>query len=305
MHHTIHTIDLRFLKISKMIAVYAVPVGDGGFALIETGPASTVRRLERGLNAVGLGLEGLQAIFVTHVHLDHSGGAGTLARRVGCPVYVHPQGASHLVDPSKLLASAKRLYGRMMKPLWGTTESVPEELVRPLESGATARVDSTEIRAWHTPGHAVHHVAWQVDDAVATGDVGGVRFPGCTRVVPPMPPPDIDVESWCESIDLLRQLEPARLFLTHFGGYDDPVRHLDELETRIRRWSEIGTSVYEAGGATEDLARELGQLDAHELRSSRLGLFARLRYQKLCPMDANAVGLFRSLSRLRSDPTTR
>ncbi len=297
MHPTIHTIDLKYLKISKIISVFAVPTGDDGFVLLETGPASTVRRLERGLHGEGLELERLRAIFLTHVHLDHSGAAGALARRVGCPVYVHPKGAHHLVDPSRLLASARRLYGPMMRPLWGTTESVPEELVRPVGSGDPVRVDGVEVFGWHTPGHASHHVAWQVGDAVVTGDVGGVRFPGCSHVVPPMPPPDIDVGRWRESIDLVRSLEPGRLLLTHFGGYDDPGRHLDELEDRVRRWSEIGESVRAAGGTVKDLARELGQLDSRELKASGADLFTTQRYRKLCPMGANAVGLFRSIAK--------
>lgn len=300
MGQIVHTIDLRFLRIRKLISAFAVPTGGGGFVLIETGPASTLENLERGLRRVGLVLESLRAVFVTHVHLDHSGGAGTLARRVGCPVHVHPRGVAHLVDPSRLLASARRLYGRMLKPLWGTTEGVPEELVRPVESEETVRIDGTVIRACHTPGHAHHHVAWLVGDAVATGDVAGVRFPGCAHVVPPMPPPDIDIGLWLGSIDELRRLEPRRLLVTHFGAHDDPGRHLDELEGRIRHWADVGETVCGSGGSVDDLARRLSQLEARELHSSGVGLFDRLRYRTLGPMRANAVGLFRSLDGNRS-----
>jgi glyoxylase-like metal-dependent hydrolase (beta-lactamase superfamily II) len=280
-----------------MIAAYAVPTGDGGFVLIETGPASTLGRLERGLKSVGFELGRLRAAFVTHVHLDHSGAAGALARRVGCPVHVHPEGATHLVDPSRLLASAKRIYGRMLKPLWGIAEPVDESLVRPVDHGAFVRIGDLEVRAWHTPGHALHHVAWQVGGLIATGDVGGVRFPRHTHVVPPMPPPDIDVVRWRESIELLRGLDARQLLVTHFGAHDDPDRHLEELEARIGRWAAIGHEVVGAGGTAGDLARRLAVLENRERRASGIGMLSELRYRMLGPMRANAVGLYRGLTR--------
>jgi glyoxylase-like metal-dependent hydrolase (beta-lactamase superfamily II) len=296
MGDAVRTIDCRFLGMSRMIAAFAAPTGDGGFVLIETGPASTLGHLERGLRSAGFRLESLRAVFVTHVHLDHSGAAGTLARRAGCPVHVHPEGATHLVDPSRLLASAKRIYGRMLKPLWGTTEPVDEGLVRPVEHGESVRYGDLELRAWHTPGHAIHHVSWQLGDVVATGDVGGVRFPGHSHVVPPMPPPDIVVPRWRESIELLCGLAARQLLVTHFGAHDDPARHLDELQGRIRRWVAIGQEVVAAGGAVGDLARRLAVLEKRERRASGTGMLTELRYRMLGPMGANAVGLYRAMT---------
>jgi glyoxylase-like metal-dependent hydrolase (beta-lactamase superfamily II) len=287
------TLDLDFMGAAQIIASYAVATRDGGVVLIETGPASTLDTLEQRLADAGWRLRDLRAVCVTHVHLDHAGGAGALAARAGCPVYAHPKGAPHLVDPSKLLASAERLYGDLMEPLWGVTEGAPAEQVQAVDHGQSVLIGEVEIRAWHTPGHAAHHVAWEVGDAIATGDVGGVRFPGASHVLPPMPPPDIDVGQWRSSIDLVRSRRPRRLLLTHFGSFDDPPRHLDELEDRIVRWTEGGKKVAGEGGSAEALAAELLTLDDAELAASDVPEDTIMRYRRLCPMDGNSAGLFR------------
>jgi glyoxylase-like metal-dependent hydrolase (beta-lactamase superfamily II) len=213
-------------------------------------------------------------------------------------VYCHPSGAAHLRDPAaKLLPSAERLYGDMMEPLWGTTAGVPGDRLRTVEDGESVAIDETEVVGWHTPGHAVHHVAWQIGDAVATGDVAGVRFPGATHVLPPMPPPDIDVELWRDSLAVLRRLTPRRLLLTHFGAFDDPVRHLDELEERLLRWTESARRVVSNGGDTEVLGVELERMDDEEMEHSSVPPDAKTRYRQLCPMKENSAGLFRYCSR--------
>jgi glyoxylase-like metal-dependent hydrolase (beta-lactamase superfamily II) len=217
-----------------------------------------------------------------------------LSRRTDCAVYCHPAGAEHLVEPGhKLLPSAERIYGDMMEPLWGSTVGAPAERVIPVSDGETVTVDGLEVRAWHTPGHAAHHVAWQVGDSIATGDVAGVRFPGATHVLPPMPPPDIDVDTWRKSLALLRELGPTRLLLTHFGAFDDPARHLDELENRLLRWTETARRVVSAGGDRAALGSELLAADEREMEASKVPPEAAARYRRLCPMEENASGLFR------------
>ena len=292
----IHTLDLEFFGATALIASFLAPV-DGGFVLFDPGPASAVDTIERRVEEAGFELGNLRAVFATHVHLDHAGGAGVLAQRTGCIVYCHPAGAPHLVDPAaKLLPSAERLYGDMMEPLWGRTAGVPSSQLRIVKDGESVIVEGLEVIGWHTPGHASHHVAWQIGDAVATGDVAGIRFPGATHVLPPMPPPDIDVEKWKESLDVLRRLDPARLLLTHYGSFDDPVRHIDELDHRLSRWTDVARRVVSGGGDKKDLGLELDRMDDVEIEASLVPPEAIMRYRRLCPMKENSAGLFRYCS---------
>ncbi|MGD8440056.1 MAG: MBL fold metallo-hydrolase [Holophagae bacterium] len=294
------TIDLGFQGFTEVIAAFIAPTGDGRFVLFESGPASTLDAVDRAVDGLGFTVDDLAAVFATHVHLDHSGGAGVLARRTGCTVYAHPAGVAHLIDPSaKLLPSAERLYGEMLELLWGCTEGVPSRQLRPIEHGGSVTVGDLEVRAWHTPGHATHHIAWQVGRDIVTGDVGGVRFPGAEHVLPPMPPPDIDVEAWRASLDLLRGLEPERLLLTHYGAFDDPKRHLDELEDRLLRWTEIAEDVVAGGGDREQLGERLLELDEAEIAAEGLPDDTVARYRRLCPMVENSAGLYRYVVKRR------
>jgi glyoxylase-like metal-dependent hydrolase (beta-lactamase superfamily II) len=292
----IKTLDIEFFGTTELVASFLVPA-DGGFALFDPGPASAVANLERRVEEAGFTLADLRGVFATHVHLDHAGAAGVLSQKTGCPVFVHPIGAPHLVDPgSKLLPSAERLYGDMMEPLWGRTLGVPEDSAHPVTDGEMVTMGGLEVVAWHTPGHAVHHVAWQIGDAVVTGDVAGVRFPGADHVLPPMPPPDIDVDAWRESLATLRRLEPERLLLTHFGEFRDPARHLDELEDRLERWTDIARRVVAEGGDREMLGAELTALDEREMAIAGVSAEAIERYRRLCPVKESSTGLFRYCS---------
>jgi glyoxylase-like metal-dependent hydrolase (beta-lactamase superfamily II) len=292
------TIDLGFQGFSQIIAAFAAPTGDGRFVLFESGPASTIDAVEAGVAELGFGLDDLAAVFATHVHLDHSGGAGVLAHRSGCVVYAHPAGAAHLVDPgAKLLPSAERLYGELMIPLWGQIEAVPEGQLQVVDHGEAVRMGDLEVTAWHTPGHATHHIAWQVKGDVITGDVAGVRFPGAEHVLPPMPPPDIEIGTWRQSLELLRGLRPERLLLTHFGAFGDPLRHIDELEERLLRWTAIAEKTIVAGGGPEDVGEVLLALDEEEIQVKSLPEETVARYRRLCPMVENSAGLYRYVTK--------
>jgi glyoxylase-like metal-dependent hydrolase (beta-lactamase superfamily II) len=233
-------LDLRFQGVPGAIAAYLIADGDA-LALVETGPGSTLPTLRAAIAEAGFAPAALTHVVVTHIHLDHAGAAGALLREAPrARLYVHPLGAAHLVDPSRLIASATRIYGDAMDTLWGAFEPVPADRVTTLADGDVIALSrDRRLVAWHTPGHAVHHVALHdpaLDD-VYTGDVGGVRLGGAPHVRPPTPPPDIDLDAWRASIARLRALAPRRLLLTHFGAADDPAWHLDDLTARLYQWA--------------------------------------------------------------------
>jgi glyoxylase-like metal-dependent hydrolase (beta-lactamase superfamily II) len=232
----VRVIDVEHLGRPHVIGCWEV---DG--AIVDPGPESSLPTL-----LAGLGEEQPRAILLTHIHLDHAAATGALVRHwPDLEVYVHERGAPHLIDPSKLLASAERLYGNDMERLWGEIVPVPEANVRTLSGGETV----LGMRVAYTPGHASHHVCYLHEDTgtAFVGDVAAVKVPGCRLVQPPTPPPDIDIEVWEDSIGEVESWQPERLALTHFGAVEDPAAHLDAVRQRIREEAE--------------LARELGEAD--------------------------------------------
>jgi len=229
-------IDVKHLGRPHVIGCWEV---DG--ALVDPGPESSMDTL---LEAIGD--EQPRAILLTHIHLDHAAATGALVRRwPELDVYVHERGAAHLIDPSKLLASAERLYGDRMELLWGEIVPVPERNVKPLAGGE----DVLGMRVAYTPGHASHHVCYFHEETATAfvGDVAAVRIPPADLIVPPTPPPDIDIETWLDSIAIVESWRPERLALTHFGQIDDPIEHLETVRRRLREEA--------------DLAREFSERD--------------------------------------------
>jgi glyoxylase-like metal-dependent hydrolase (beta-lactamase superfamily II) len=228
-------LDLDFLGRPGAIAA-GLLAGPRGLALVDPGPASTLDALRAELARHGHRPADVDTVLVTHIHLDHSGAVGVLVREnPRVQVYVHRRGAPHVVDPSKLIASASRLYGEHMDRLWGEILPVPAENVHALDGGEVLRVAGVEVRVAYTPGHAVHHVSYfETSGGTAfAGDTGGVRVGQPLLVLPPTPPPDIDVEAWDASLALIRAWGPRRIFITHFGGFDEPLEHLADLEERL------------------------------------------------------------------------
>lgn len=252
-------IDHNFQGIPGVIGSYLL-AGADDLTLIETGPSTTLATLLAGVRACGFEPEDITQLAVTHIHLDHAGSAGVLVRKLPrARVLVHPAGAPHLIDPSKLLVSASRVFGDAMERLWGEVQPVPAERVDVLEDGATFTAGGRTLTALDTPGHAFHHFAYH--DAAAglvfTGDVAGVRLGRAPYVRPPTVPPEFKLELWRASAERLRALRPRALCLTHFGQYEDVDWHLDDLLCRLFYWSGWVEARLEAEPDTTVVAGEL------------------------------------------------
>jgi len=228
---TIHPIDLQFQGVPGIIAAHVLESG-GEVALIETGPASCQEALVAGLRSLGIGVKEVRKVLVTHIHLDHAGGAGWWAQQ-GAQVFVHGKGAPHVIDPAKLIDSATRIYGERMDALWGPILPAPPERVTVLEDGDRVRVGEFEIEAWNTPGHARHHHAFVTGDVCFTGDVAGVRLQGFEYLSVAAAPPQFDPGAYEASVDRLIAGGFSKLYLAHFGEVIDPAQHLQRYRQRI------------------------------------------------------------------------
>ena len=225
------TLDLNFQGRPHAIASYLIRSGNS-VVLIESGPGSTLAGLEAGLANEGLTPRDVTHVLLTHIHLDHAGAAGWLARH-GAEIYVHPVGAPHMLHPEKLLASATRIYGDRMESLWGEFLPVPEEKLRVPKDEEEIEIGDLRFVPISTPGHAEHHYVYLFEDVCFSGDVGGVRIPGYQYLRIPMVPPELNLERWHDSIQRIRKEKFARIAPTHFGIYDDPEWHLREVEKRL------------------------------------------------------------------------
>jgi glyoxylase-like metal-dependent hydrolase (beta-lactamase superfamily II) len=265
-------IDVGWQGTERLIGSYLIQTEDGP-ALVDCGPASAVDGLKRGLAARGLAVADLRHLLLTHIHLDHGGAAGVLVREhPGLQVHVSEVGAPHLVDPTRLERSARRLYGDAFETLWGELAPVPEKNV----SVTGARV--VGLDCFPSPGHASHHVCYlDVEGTLFAGDAGGVRIQPSRTVLPPTPPPEVDLEAWGATLDEIERRAPSLLALTHFGVADDPREHLGALRERLVAWADRvrrGASEEEfVRGGMEELGADADRYDlAMPLWQSYAGL---------------------------------
>jgi glyoxylase-like metal-dependent hydrolase (beta-lactamase superfamily II) len=235
-------IDLRHLGNEQTIASYLLDTEDGP-ALFDCGPTTTIGALKEGLTEAGLALTDVRHLLLSHIHLDHAGAAGTLVHEhPGLQVHVSAIGAPHLVDPSRLEQSARRLYGESFDVLWGELAPVPEKNVHVVGDHVLG------LDCFPTKGHASHHVSYlDADGTLYAGDAAGVRLPGGRTVLPPTPPPEIDVDVWEATLDEIERRGPSCLALIHFGVADDVTTHLADLRLRLLDWAEAVE-----GGSPED-----------------------------------------------------
>jgi glyoxylase-like metal-dependent hydrolase (beta-lactamase superfamily II) len=232
-------VDLNFLGHPNIIAT-AVLQGPGGVALIDPGPSTSLATLRSALDRAGIRIPDVRQILLTHIHLDHAGGTGTLVKEnPSIDVFVHERGAPHLADPSKLLSSASRLYGQDMDRLWGEFLAVPSDRLHVLKGGETITAGGRDLAVAYTPGHASHHVSFfEPSTRIAfVGDTAGIRRGTGQYVMPASPPPDVDLELWRRSEERILAWDPDTLFLTHFGPFHGARPHFQELMERLHQWS--------------------------------------------------------------------
>jgi glyoxylase-like metal-dependent hydrolase (beta-lactamase superfamily II) len=234
-------LDNKWMGQPRTIAA-ALLESEGHRALVDPGPGSTLETLRQQLRTHGLTVRDLDAILLTHIHMDHAGASGALVREnPGLRVYVHKIGAPHMADPSKLLASAQRLWPKELQRLFGEMLPVPAENLRILEGGETLLLGSRKLEVVYTPGHASHHVSYfdHQEGIACVGDTAGVRIEGHAYQMPATPPPDIDLEIWDSSFAAILERKPSRLFLTHYGYSENPAEHLLRFRERLHLWAAL------------------------------------------------------------------
>lgn len=287
-------IDLDFLQVPRVIATGVVH-GVSGVALVDPGPSTTLGTLTRELGTAGMGLGDVTAILLTHIHLDHAGATGRLLREnPAIRVYVHELGAPHLVDPSKLLSSATRLYGADMDRLWGDVLPVPLAALEILQGGERIAVGGRTFDVAYTPGHASHHVSYFNSDTglAFVGDTAGIRLAPREYVLPPTPPPDIDLEAWDRSLALYEAWRPETLFLTHFGASGPVGAHLAELRSHLALMADLVKRSLARDGTDEDRERWAIEQIRLEL-TRRLGAEEAGTYETAGRLDLSYRGLAR------------
>lgn len=289
----IRTLDLRFQDTAGIIAAYLVDCEAGEFALIETGPASTHDTLLAALRSCGVDPPQIRHVFVSHIHLDHSGDAGWWAQN-GATIHCHPNAARHLIDPSRLVDSARKVYGESMDALWGRILPAPADRVRVLQDSESIEIGHTQITAWDTPGHARHHHSYVIGDTCFTGDVAGVRLENSEYLSVAAAPPQFDPDEYVRSVDRLLAGGFDRLFLTHFGSVDRPATHLQSYRNRIQAVADAARASLESAESDEQFRERFQQAERESAGRAGVGdkLWAAYELANSTAMCADGLRLF-------------
>lgn len=294
-------IDLNFRGSPRVIAT-ALLNGSDGVTLIDPGPTSCLPALEQGLRDRGLTLRDVRRLLITHIHLDHAGATGTIVERVpGIDVFVHERGAPHMIDPTKLLASATRLYGDRMDTLWGAFQAVPANRVTVLKGGEALDVAGTRLQVAYTPGHAKHHVSYfdEQSGVAYVGDTAGVMVSG-DFLIAPTPPPDIDIEAWQDSLNTIDAWQPVSLFLTHFGEVTPARAHLARVRTTVSSAAAAVRELMKTPGTDEELAHRFAEQMRRDARKALPENGARAA-ELAAPFDQLWYGLARYFQKKASN----
>ena len=287
----IHTLDLNFQNTPNTIASYLI-VGSSGPVLVETGPGSTLKTLAERLSDHGFTPADIKYVLVSHIHLDHAGAAGWLAQQ-GAQIFVHHVGAPHLIDPAKLLASAGRIYGELMEPLWGPMVPAPEEQVTPVYDGDTINVAGLSFTAIDTPGHAYHHHVFQLDRIAITGDAAGIHIPGPSFVDLPAPPPEFNLELWQSSVARLCALDVDTIYPTHFGRVDDWRGHLEAFSQLLVASSKFVRSRLEQGMNRDEIVSDYLAWQKERASLVQMNELLVKRYEVSNPLYMSVDGIIR------------
>ncbi len=299
----INILDTNWVGRPHSVAA-ALLESDGHRSIIDPGPESTFGTLRERLHSRGLSVGQLDAILLTHIHLDHAGASGSLVREnPRLAVYVHDLGAPHLIDPSRLLASAQRLWPDTLHRLFGETLPVPKENLRILEGGETLTLGIRKLEVAHTPGHASHHVSYfdAAEGIAFVGDTTGIRIDNGPYILPATPPPDISLEIWDNSFATILARRPSRLFLTHFGYADKPAEHIEEFRGRLHHWAELAAEILQSA-INESEAKEAFVARAHAEMQEQLGPEEADHHAFTAGLDLSFLGLARYL-RKRAEAT--
>ncbi len=292
------TIDLNFQNKTQAIASYLIKQQDA-VVLIESGPGSTLSALEAGLAKEGLSPRDVTHVLLTHIHLDHAGAAGWFSRQ-GAEIYVHPNGAPHLLNPEKLIASATRIYGDRMQTLWGEFLPVEQNQLKVPQDAEEISIGNLKFTAINTPGHAEHHYSYLLEDVCFSGDVGGVRIPGFPYLRAPMPPPELHFGRWRESLARLRSLKFSRIAPTHFGIFEDvdwQLNQLGEVLDTTEKWLE---TVMAADPSAEMLREQFEHWMDEQSREIGLSDEVVKAYALANPLGMGADGLMRYWKKFRT-----
>ena len=290
----IHLIDALHLGRPKIICVALLEAAGNSLATIDCGPENVFESLVEAIAKLGFKPSNVKHLFATHIHLDHSGGAWRWAKEFGTKIYVHPKGAPHMIDPQKLIGSATRIYGDKMEFLWGKIEPIPVEQVVPTDDNAHLHLGGVTLDALYTPGHAQHHNAYWLaaERTVFAGDVAGVILDD-GPAVPPFPPPDIQLESWRQSIATIRALNPQTLHITHFGRIESPLERLAELEARILVWADWMKERLREGKSEDEIVPEFAKFTEQELLTAGAAPGNLGTYEQADPAFMSVAGLSR------------
>lgn len=290
----LHLIDSLHLNTPNVICVAVIEAGPGNLIMIDCGPANVFENVMKEFRKRGLRPEDVHHLFATHIHLDHNGGAWRWQKEFGTTIHVHPKGAPHMVDPSRLIGSAARIYGDQMDYLWGSMEGIPEGAVRITTDGEVVQVEPLGLQVVETLGHAQHHNAYWLgsERLLFAGDIAGVAI-GSGPVLPPCPPPDLDIEAWHSSIIKIQQLGLEQLCLTHFGLFTNPKSHLQELGDRLSAWAEWIKDALRSGKSEEAIVPDFQRFTEQEILRSGVGLKEAAVYEQADPAAMSVTGLSR------------